>query len=94
VSLIASGASSLFQRAVKRYFLDWYFYIVLVALQSHTNGESYHFHQQMIISMNRHHIIGTVIQLLPMLTEPISLVVEMIKMVHATFSSVLMQVTS
>ena len=35
-----------------------------------------------------------VIQLLPMLTEPIYLVDEMIKMVHAIFSSVLMQVMS
>jgi len=35
-----------------------------------------------------------VIQLLPMLTEPLSLVDEMIKMVHAIFSSVSTQVTS
>jgi len=48
----------------------------------------------MMISMSRHHIIGMVIQLLPMLTKPLSLVGEMIKMVHATFSSVLMQVTT
>jgi len=45
-----------------------------------------------MISMNRHRIIDMVILLLPMLTKPLSLVDEMIKMVHATFSSVLMEV--
>jgi len=42
--------------------------------------------------MSRRRIIDMVIQLLPILTKPLSLVDEMIKMVHATSCSVLMQV--